>query len=148
MLLALYEGVKQIFVAPDELQVSDDILALLAERRVEFRKTSDFEGSIPSADAIYMTRIQDEWDRHKGESSCIDISRFSFTRKHLAMLGKNSVLMHPLPRRTEISQDVDADPRAVYWRQMRNGMWIRAALIAEIFGVSGRIDDYYVQKDK
>lgn len=142
MLLAQYDGVKLVFVAPDELQIGDDILELLAKRKVEFVKSNDFEGSIPSADAIYMTRIQDEWDE-KGESSRIDISEFSFKEKHLGILGKHSVLMHPLPRRTEIAQEVDRDRRAVYWRQMRNGMWIRAALIAEIFGVAERISIYH-----
>ena len=143
MLLAQYEGVKQVFVAPDELQVGEDILGLLEKKNVEFRTTNDFESSIPDADAIYMTRIQDEWDAEKGASAKIDISQFSFLEKHLELLGKNSVLMHPLPRRTEIAPEVDRDPRAVYWRQMRNGMWIRAALIAEIFGVAERINDYH-----
>jgi aspartate carbamoyltransferase catalytic subunit len=143
MLLAQYEGVKQIFVAPDELQIRDDILEILGGKNVEFRKTSDFEGSIPSADAIYMTRIQDEWDKDKGESSKVDISKFSFLEKHLSLLGEHSVLMHPLPRRTEIAAEVDHDARAVYWRQMRNGMWIRAALIAAIFGVAERINSYH-----
>jgi len=139
MLLAQYDNVKQLFVAPDELQVKDDILGLLKKKNVEFMKSSDFEGCIPEADAIYMTRIQDEWDSKKGESAKIDISKFSFTEAHLKLLGKNSVLMHPLPRRTEIAPEVDQDPRAMYWRQMRNGMWIRSALIAEMFGVAERI---------
>lgn len=143
MLLAQYEGVRQVFVAPDELQIRDDILELLAKKNVEFRKSNDFDKCIPEADAIYMTRIQDEWDKKKGESSAIDISKFSFTEKHLEVLGKDSVLMHPLPRRTEIAPEVDHDPRAMYWRQMRNGMWIRAALIAEIFGVAESINKYH-----
>ncbi len=143
MLLAQYDGVKQVFVAPEGLQIGDDILELLAKRKVEFVTSNDFEGSISGADAIYMTRIQDEWDDNKGESTKIDISEFSFKEKHLGLLGEHSVLMHPLPRRTEIAQEVDHDPRAVYWRQMRNGMWIRAALIAEIFGVSERINSYH-----
>ncbi len=145
MLLTQYDGVKMLFVAPDELQIGDDILQLLSDKNVEFRKSSDFDGSVPDADAIYMTRIQDEWDKKKGESSAIDISQFSFTERHLELLGKNAVLMHPLPRRKEIAPEVDHDPRAMYWRQMRNGMWIRAALIAEIFGVAGSISEYHGQ---
>jgi aspartate carbamoyltransferase catalytic subunit len=80
-----------------------------------------------------MTRIQDEWDTTNGESAKIDTSSFCFGLKELELLKSTSVIMHPLPRRNEISTDVDSDPRAVYWRQMRNGMWIRAALIASIF---------------
>lgn len=143
LLLAEYTGVKQIFAAPDELQVQDDIIELLAKRNVEFVRTSDFEGNIPCADAIYMTRIQDEWDQAKGESAKIDTSKYCFTEKHLPVLGRHSVIMHPLPRRKEIAPEVDLDHRAVYWRQMRNGMWIRTALIASIFGVAERISSYY-----
>ena len=57
------------------------------------------------------------------------------------------MILHPLPRRDEISTDVDRDPRAVYWRQMRNGMWIRAALIATIFKREGMIHAYAEQND-
>jgi aspartate carbamoyltransferase catalytic subunit len=146
MLLTQYRDVKQIFVAPDELQIGDDILELLAGKKIDFSKSKDFEGCIPKADAIYMTRIQDEWDSNKGDSAKIDISKFYFTRRHLDLLGKYSVLMHPLPRRQEIDPEVDVDPRAVYWRQMRNGMWIRAALIAQIFGVAERIREYHGRK--
>ena len=53
--------------------------------------------------------------------------------------------MHPLPRREEISTAVDRDPRAMYWRQMRNGMWIRTALIAMTFGCDKRIHEYHRQ---
>jgi aspartate carbamoyltransferase catalytic subunit len=81
-----------------------------------------------------MTRIQDEWDTNKGESAKIDTSRFKFGAEELALLGKDAVIMHPLPRRDEIATCCDHDPRAMYWRQMRNGMWIRAALIAATFG--------------
>ncbi len=51
--------------------------------------------------------------------------------------------MHPLPRRDEIAPEVDADPRAMYWRQVRNGMWIRCALIAATFDCGSRIDHYF-----
>jgi len=62
------------------------------------------------------------------------------------LMKPGAVIMHPLPRRNEISTDVDHDSRAVYWRQMRNGMWIRTALIATIFGRSDEIRDYYANK--
>ena len=55
----------------------------------------------------------------------------------------DAVLLHPLPRRKEIAVEVDADPRAVYWRQVRNGMWVRAALMLTIFDRGGEIDRYY-----
>ncbi len=141
-LLTLYCGVKQYFVAPSQLQISADILDLLRAARVEFEVCSDFEKIIPEADAIYMTRIQDEWDEKAGDSGKIDISKFSFTAEHLKLLQPHAVIMHPLPRRQEIALAVDRDPRAVYWRQVRNGMWIRVALLAAIFECFDAIRKY------
>jgi aspartate carbamoyltransferase catalytic subunit len=141
-LLLLYDGVKQYFVAPKELQIGKDIVELLKNAGTEFEICEDFEEIIPQADAIYMTRIQDEWDRAH-ESRVIDTSRFHFKAKHLKMLKPDAVLLHPLPRRKEIAVEVDADPRAVYWRQVRNGMWVRAALMLTIFDRGGEIDRYY-----
>ena len=86
-----------------------------------------------------MTRIQDEWDSTKGESAKIDTSRFRFGAEELALLKPTGAIMHPLPRRDEIATCCDRDPRAMYWRQMRNGMWIRSALIATTFGLENEI---------
>ncbi|VVB73688.1 Aspartate carbamoyltransferase [uncultured archaeon] len=88
-----------------------------------------------------MTRIQDEHDK-SGESKAVDTSKFKFRPQHLGMIKPTCIIMHPLPRRDEIHVDVDNDERAVYWRQERNGMWMRASLIAHIFGADGRILDY------
>ncbi len=137
-LLTNYKAMTLLFVAPPELQIGGDILALLDRVNVRYEVLSDFEGMIPRADAIYMTRIQDEWDA-EGESGRIDTSRYCFAKKHLRLLKATAVIMHPFPRRKEISVEVDEDPRAVYWRQMRNGMWIRAALIASIFNKDSQI---------
>ncbi len=132
-LLTAYNDVEQCFVAPPQLQVGEDIQQMLKNSGVKFTLTDDFRSEIPNADAIYMTRVQDEWDASKGESAKIDISKFSFGLAELDLLKHSSVIMHPLPRRAEISTAIDSDPRAVYWRQMRNGMWARAAIIATIF---------------
>lgn len=142
LLLTNYENISMIFVAPDQLQISRDILDSLDAANVPYELSGNFAEAIASADAVYMTRIQDEWDKKEGDSAKIDISRFSFMAEHLDILKKDAVIMHPLPRRTEISTDVDHDPRAVYWRQMRNGMWIRAALIANMFECDDRINEY------
>ena len=131
-LLTNYKAMTLLFVAPPELQIGSDILELLDRANVRYELLTDFEGTIPRADAIYMTRIQDEWDA-EGEKGRIDTRRYCFARKHLQVLKEDAVIMHPFPRRAEIDVAVDDDPRAVYWRQMRNGMWIRAALIATIF---------------
>jgi len=144
-LLTNFPGIKQVFVAPTKLQIGEDVLGMLKQKGVTYRCSDNLRAEIPGADAVYMTRIQDEWDKEKGESACIDTRRFSFGLEELKLLGPHSILMHPLPRRDEISPDVDRDPRAMYWRQMRNGMWIRTALIATTFNCYTRIHDYYRQ---
>jgi aspartate carbamoyltransferase catalytic subunit len=83
--------------------------------------------------------VQDEWDEETGDSGKIDINKYHFTMAHLDMLKEGAIIMHPFPRRKEIAVEVDGDPRAMYWRQMRNGMWTRSALIAITFGVEGEI---------
>ncbi len=142
LLLRHYPGVKQYFVAPEPLQIGSDILAKLDEAGMAYEVTSDFESVMPEMDAIYMTRIQDEWDQN-GESRALDISRFYLTAAHLPILKPSAIIMHPLPRRHEIAPEVDGDPRAKYWRQVRNGMWVRAALILSIFERDHEIDHYY-----
>lgn len=140
-LLTKFDGVKIFFVAPPELQIGADILALLDAAGTSYELSYDLEKVIPETDAIYMTRIQDEWDVDN-ESSRIDTSKFYFTKEHLNVLKKDAVIMHPLPRRKEIDVAVDSDPRAVYWRQVRNGMWIRSALILSIFGLDQKVRGY------
>jgi aspartate carbamoyltransferase catalytic subunit len=146
LLLKQYEGLKFYFVAPKELQVKQDILDQLDHAGVPYEVTADFGKVIPEVDAIYMTRIQDEWDIDN-ESSLLDTSKFYFTKQHLNLLKTDAVIMHPLPRRKEIDPAVDPDPRAVYWRQVRNGMWIRSALILSIFGCDERVREYYREQN-
>ena len=141
-LLTRFENVRQVFVAPDELQIKDDILALLRERGVEHAVSTDMRRWLPEADAVYMTRIQDEWDTSTGESAKIDTSSFKLGPAEAALMKPDAAILHPLPRRDEISTLLDNDPRAKYWRQMRNGMWIRAALIAATFGCEAAICAY------
>ena len=115
------------------------MIAILKAKGVRYEIHDDLKAATRESDAVYMTRIQDEWDASKGESAKIDTSRFKFGAEELALLGKDSIIMHPLPRRDEINTCCDHDPRAMYWRQMRNGMWIRAALIAATFGYEKEI---------
>lgn len=142
ILLAKYNDVEQCFVAPAKLQIGQDIQDQLREHGVKYELSDDFTGQIPAMDAVYMTRVQDEWDINQGESARIDISKYSIGPEQMALMKKDAIIMHPLPRRSEISPEIDHDPRAVYWRQMRNGMWIRAALIAQMFGCEKKINNY------
>jgi len=141
-LLTLYDDVKVFFVAPEQLQIGEDILQLMDTAGTQYEVTSDFAAVMPCADALYMTRIQDEWDSD-GESTTIDTASFSIDASHLDILKETAIVMHPLPRRKEISPDIDSDPRAMYWRQMRNGMWARAALILSTFNRQDEADRYY-----
>ncbi len=140
--LVLYPGVRLIFCAPAPLQIADDILEVLRTAGVPHETTEDFEYAVAAADAVYMTRLQDEWDV-AGESRQIPTERFRFEERHLQLLRPDGIVMHPLPRRHEIAVEVDRDPRAMYWRQVRNGMWIRVALILTMFGREGEIHQYY-----
>ncbi|MCM2268409.1 MAG: aspartate carbamoyltransferase, partial [Elusimicrobiales bacterium] len=137
-LMKNYTGIKLSFVSPREFRMEADILDFLKRHNIPYEETEDFRGVMKSADAIYMTRIQDEHDK-SGESKSVDYSPFHFRKEHLAAIKKTCVILHPLPRRHEIEVSVDDDPRAVFWRQERNGMWARAALLAHIFGVDGRL---------
>jgi aspartate carbamoyltransferase catalytic subunit len=133
-LLSNYKNIEFVFVSPDYLKMEDDIKKFLKKHKTKFTETDNLVKSIKNVDAIYMTRIQDEYDIN-GESKDIDYSKFHLTKDLMNKMRKNTIIMHPLPRRTEIDPAIDDDPRAMYWRQERNGMWMRAALIAHIFGV-------------
>jgi aspartate carbamoyltransferase catalytic subunit len=138
-----FEDIKIIYAAPQAFQMREDICGFLEEHKIPYRlETEELENALPEADAIYMTRIQDEHDAATGESSKVDTSRFKLTVAGMAKVKPHAVIMHPFPRRDEIDVAIDSDPRAMYWRQERNGMWTRAALIAYIFDVHESITNY------
>jgi len=141
-LLTRYPGVRMLFIAPDELQIGEDILEYIQRMDVphDFRDT--LESSVPECDAIYMTRLQDEHDR-QGESQRIDYSRFHLTLAMAAKFKPELAILHPLPRRHEVDVALDTDPRAKYWEQVQNGMWMRAGLMSYIFNVDAAIIDHY-----
>ena len=138
-LLALYPRAKIIFASPTAFKIEDDLRAFLRSSRMEFLETTDFEMAVATCDAIYMTRIQDEYDANQGDSSKVDHSSFCLQAAHLKSMKKTAVVMHPLPRRLELDPAIDADPRAKYWRQERNGMWTRVALMTVLLGVDHQI---------
>lgn len=138
-LLTNYKGVRLLFASPKEFRIEDDLRLSLKARGITFEETEDFMSALSSADAIYMTRIQDEYDVNKGESKAIDSSAFHLKHAHLNIIKPTCVIMHPLPRRDELDIAIDQDPRAKYWRQERNGMWTRVALMTKIFGVDHHI---------
>jgi aspartate carbamoyltransferase catalytic subunit len=141
-LMRNYKDIKLYFVSPEIFQMRNDIKSFLKKHRIEFHETDDFASVMPDVDAIYMTRIQKEYSEAPSEESDV-YPDFHFTKEHLSVIQSHCIIMHPLPRRYEIEVEVDKDPRAVYWKQERNGMWMRAALISYIFGVDDEIASEY-----
>ena len=137
-LLCLFKNVRLLFVSPEAYQIKEDIHQFLTSRGIDFTQTRNFKKAISEADAIYITRIQSEYE----DGTTLDdpqIKNFFFKEEHLKLISDSCVIMHPLPRCQELDVAVDNDPRAMYWRQERNGMWTRAALISMIFGVDNKI---------
>ncbi len=142
-LMKNYKDMRLIFAAPKAFQMEKDILEFLDEHRIPYTiETASMERVLPMADAIYMTRIQDEHDASSGASGQVDISKFKLRLEHMDKVKSSAVILHPFPRRDEIDVAIDPDPRAKYWREERNGMWTRAALIAFIFNVHEKILQY------
>ena len=141
MLLSQYTDLEMDFVAPSSFQIAEDLEEILNNQGIKINKTDNLESVLSKVDCVYMTRIQDEYDL-SGESNNIDYSQFSLTPENVNIMKPESIILHPLPRRNEISPKVDADPRAMYWRQLRNGVYIRAALLLYVFNVAHRLDEY------
>lgn len=140
-LLNNYKDIKIIYVAPNELSLPDDLREFLDNSHIKFEESEDFESAVKQADVFYTTRIQDEYDK-SNESKAIDYSKFYLKKHHLNVMKDNCVILHPLPRRGELEPAIDSDPRAWYWRQEVNGLWVRTALIAHTFEQDKQILSY------
>ncbi len=141
-----YKDVKLIFCAPEEFQMEQDILDFLDENSIPYSMANSITEAVAEADAVYMTRIQDEWDTEKKTDGSHTAAKedFIFSMKNLKQMKEHACLLHPLPKRDEIEKEIDYcdDPRVYYWRQERNGMWMRVALIASLFKVDKDILEY------
>jgi aspartate carbamoyltransferase catalytic subunit len=140
-LMKNYNGVELYFAAPEKYQMHDDILSFLDSHDIPYHKIDSISAAIEEVDAVYMTRIQDEWDNLAPGVHAETSSEFTFRMSHLQRMKEHACLMHPLPKRDEVEKAVDYadDPRVVYWRQERNGMWMRVGIIAKLFGVDQEI---------
>jgi aspartate carbamoyltransferase len=158
-LLARYDDVRLIFVAPDHpaLRMGDDLREQLQRQGVRFVEVSSLwepvDGTpvIELVDALYMTRIQKEHDLASDLASygTIDFTPFKLTTELVTRMKSYAPILHPFPRDQhfgEIPPEIDDDPRAMYFRQARNGMWIRAALLAHLFNVDHQISRYFLQE--
>ncbi|GHT69111.1 aspartate carbamoyltransferase [Spirochaetia bacterium] len=132
--LARYEGVKMVFVSPPELQVPEYIIRLLQREKIEYLETASLEDAMPGLDVLYMTRVQRE--RFFNEEDYIRLKdTYVLNLEKMETAKKELIILHPLPRVNEIAIEVDADPRAAYFKQAKYGMYVRMALLASILGV-------------
>ena len=143
VLMKNYRDVRLVFIAPRQFAMQDDVKGYLTANGIRFVETERLHDVLPELDAFYVTRMQSEWDK-EGESKTFDTERFSVGTEELKLLKPSGIIMHPLPRGGEIDPAVDADPRAMYWRQERNGMWMRVAVLLKIFRLETRVREIEV----
>ena len=130
-LLSKFRDIRICFVAPPQVAMRQDIKDHLDEHHVPWVETEDLDSVLPQVDVVYQTRIQKE--RFTDEASYLAVKGvYRIDASTLARLRKEAIVMHPLPRVDEIAPEVDADPRAAYFRQARNGLYIRMALLDKV----------------
>jgi aspartate carbamoyltransferase catalytic subunit len=132
-LLAKYEGVEMHFVSPDNCPIPQKVKDFLDEKGVTYFEEDDLDLVASQVDVLYMTRIQkerfpslEEYEKAAG--------RYVLNQDVLDGMKQRAIILHPLPRAGEILPEVDDDPRAAYFRQARNGVYIRMALLAYCLG--------------
>jgi aspartate carbamoyltransferase catalytic subunit len=131
-LLCLY-NVSFSFVSPEILRLPLDVMNVIRDKDLPVAETYDVADIISEVNVLYVTRVQKE--------RFADLAQYEEVKDHyvitpelMAQAKKDMIVMHPLPRVGEISYQVDSDPRAAYFRQMENGMYIRMALLAAVLG--------------
>ena len=130
-LLSKFRDIRICFVAPPQVAMNDDIKVHLDEHHVPWVETEDLDAVLPQVDVIYQTRIQKE--RFSDEAAYLALKGiYRIDASTLGRMKKDAIVMHPLPRVDEIATEVDADPRAAYFRQARNGLYIRMALLDKV----------------
>jgi aspartate carbamoyltransferase len=133
------------FVSPSDFKPDNELLEYISRHDIAVSTSEDLESSIRKSprdiDAIYMTRLQQEWD----DGGAPDKEKlgakgpFVLQTKFREMLREDCVIMHPLPRINELPESWEDHPGFVVWRQVRNGMWMRAALFATVYGADEEI---------
>ncbi|WP_446830055.1 aspartate carbamoyltransferase [Candidatus Foliamicus sp.] len=135
-LMKNYRDVRLFFVAPPGFEIKQDILDHLDAHGVTYACSSSLDDVAGSLDALYVTRLQSEYDEQ--EPVAAEYAPYAIDLQQLAKLPAEAIIMHPLPRGPELDPSIDNDPRVMYWRQERNGMWMRVALLATLFDLDTR----------
>ena len=134
--MARCKNIRFVLISPEELRVPDYIIKdVLEANGIEYRETRSLEESMPELDILYMTRVQKE--RFFNEEDYIRLKNsYILTSEKMALAKPEMAVLHPLPRVNEIALDVDDDPRAAYFEQVQNGVYVRMALIMTLLGLA------------
>ncbi len=136
--LSSFPGMRFVFISPEELKMPAFVKHLLEKRGVPYEETNALEASMGDLDILYMSRVQRE--RFVSEEEYLRLKDyFILTEEKMSLARKDMIVMHPLPRVNEIAREVDADPRAVYFDQVKNGMYVRMALILFLLGLDKEV---------
>ena len=135
--LSRYENVRFVLISPEELRVPDYVIhEVLEPKGIAYKEVTSLEDSMPELDILYMTRVQRE--RFFNEEDYIRLKdSYILTPAKMALGKPDMAVLHPLPRVNEITLEVDDDPRAAYFDQVQNGVYVRMALIMMLLGLSG-----------
>ncbi len=133
--MSRYEGNRFVLISPQELRVPAYLTDMLKEKGIPYTEVERMEDVMPELDALYMTRVQRE--RFFNEADYVRLKdTYILDPEKLENARRDMIVMHPLPRVNEISTRVDDDPRAVYFDQVRNGRYVRMALITRLLEVN------------
>ena len=134
--MARCKNIRFVLISPEELRVPDYIIKdVLEANGIPYKETRSLEESMPELDILYMTRVQKE--RFFNEEDYIRLKNsYILTSEKMALAKPEMAVLHPLPRVNEIALDVDNDPRAAYFEQVQNGVYIRMALIMTLLGLA------------
>ena len=134
--LSRYENINYVLISPEELKLPRYVKEeALKKKGIPYTQTTDLESAIPALDILYMTRVQKE--RFFNEEDYLRLKdSYILTPEKLESAKADLSILHPLPRVNEIAVSVDKDPRAAYWRQVKNGKFIRMALILKLLGIT------------
>ncbi len=132
-LLTLFQDITLNYVSPDILRMPKDIMDEVAQKGVSQTEDTTLKKVLPKTDVLYVTRVQKErFDNHVEYEKVK--SAYVITPSIMKAAKKKMIVMHPLPRVTEISREFDDDARAAYFRQMEYGLYVRMALLAMVLG--------------
>ena len=133
--LSRYTGIRFVLISPPELRVPDYIIEdTLNAKGIEYKEVENLDEAMPELDILYMTRVQRE--RFFNEEDYIRMKDcYILDKKKMELARDDMFVLHPLPRVNEISVEVDNDPRAAYFRQAQNGVYVRMALIMTLLEV-------------